>query len=127
MRTRTIGQGLCGTFAGIAVALGLVILPGTAAQTAEIRVIALASMTDVLRELGPQFERASGHKLVIQYGVAGEVRKQIESGAPFDLAIVTAELMSDLAKQGRFASGTQVRIARVGVGVAVRAGAPKPD
>jgi molybdate transport system substrate-binding protein len=97
------------------------------AKAAEIKIIAGTAMSGVLGELGPQFERASGHKLVVQYGLGPPLKKQIESGEPFDLVILSDGLMNDLAKQGRFASSTPTAIARLGMGVAVRAGAPKPD
>lgn len=109
------------------IGLFMLLAHGTAANAAEIKVIAGAGFASALGELGPQFERATGHKLVIQYGVTGSMKRQIESGEAFDLAIVPGALMDDVTKQGKIAAGTRAEIARVGMGVGVRAGAPKPD
>lgn len=109
------------------IGLFMLLAHGTAANAAEIKVIAGAGFSSALGELGPQFERATGHKLVIQYGVTGSMKRQIESGEAFDLAIVPGALMDDVTKQGKIAAGTRAEIARVGMGVGVRAGAPKPD
>lgn len=103
-------------------------LPGyDAAKAADVRVIAGAALSGVIGELGPQFERSTGHKLVVEYGILTTMKRQIESGEPFDLAIVPVELMDDVTKQGRIAADTRTGIARVGMGVGVRAGAAKPD
>ena len=80
-----------------------------------------------LASLSPQFERATGHKLVIQYGATGTFKRQVEAGEAVDLVIIGAEGVDDLIKQGKIAADTRVEIARVGIGMAVRAGAPKPN
>jgi molybdate transport system substrate-binding protein len=107
--------------------LGLaLVLPSVAGlHAAELRVLAGGSMTGVLNELGPQFERASGHKLVIHFDSAPNLIKAT-SAEPFDLGVVPVDLFKDAAAKARFAAPT-INIARVGYGVAVRAGAPKPD
>ncbi len=105
----------------------LLLAQGVAADAAEVKITAVPAVSAVIGELGPQFERATGHKLVIQYGVTGITKRRIEAGEVFDLAIGPAPLMDDLIKQGKIAGDTRTGIARVGRGVAVRAGAPKPD
>src|SRR5688572_29126498 len=107
--------------------LTLVLAPGIAANAAEIKIIAGAGISSVLDELGPQFERATGHRLVIKYGVTGAMTQQIEAGEAFDLAVVPVQVIEALTKQGKFAAETPTQVARVGMGVAVRAGAPKFD
>jgi molybdate transport system substrate-binding protein len=84
-------------------------------------------MTDPLRELGQEFERASGHKLVFRFGTTPELIKLATSGGPFDLGVVPREVFKDAAAQAQFVSGPTINIARVGLGVAVRSGDPKPD
>ena len=100
---------------------------GVAANAAEVKVLAGAVMPGVFAELGPQFERVTGHKIVIQYGPGAALRSQIEAGEAFDLAIIASERVDDLIKQGKIAGDTRMDIVRVGIGVAVREGAPKPD
>ena len=109
--------------------LGLMALlaQAVAAAAAEVKVMAGAAMSGAFGELLPQFERATGHKIVIQYGSTGNFKTQIEAGEAFDLAIFGSDGVDDLIKQGKIAADTRLEIARVGVGVAVREGAPKPD
>jgi molybdate transport system substrate-binding protein len=101
--------------------------PMTGLQAAELKVIAGGSMTAALNELGPQFERATGHKLVIHFDSTPNLIKQATSGATFDLGVVPVDVMKDAAARARFAQGSTTDIARVGYGVAMRAGAPRPD
>jgi len=107
--------------------LALVMPPIADLQAAELRVIAGGSMTGSLNELGPQFERASGHKLVIHFDSTPNIIARVTSGTPFDLAVVPLDVFRDAAAKARFVSGPTIDIARVGYGVIVRAGTPKPD
>jgi molybdate transport system substrate-binding protein len=97
------------------------------AKAAEVNVMAGGALAGVIGELGPQFERTTGHKLVMQYGLSRTFKRQIEAGEAFDLVILSLDTMDDLAKQSKIAAGPRAEIARAGVGVAVRTGAPKPD
>ena len=104
--------------------LGLAMALAPAAGAAELKVLAGGSMTASLKELGPQFERATGHKLDIQFGAAPELIKMATSG-PFDVAVVPVEVVKNDAVRAKLGPTTDV--AQIGFGVAVRAGAPKPD
>jgi molybdate transport system substrate-binding protein len=106
--------------------LGLALVGSPMVEAAELKVLAGGSMTGPLTELGPEFERASGHKLVIHFDSTPNLIKQATS-APFDLGVVPVDVFKDAAAKARFMSGPTTDIARVGYGVAVRAGAPKPD
>jgi molybdate transport system substrate-binding protein len=97
------------------------------AGAAEIRVLSAPAVRPVLTELAPMFERTSGHRLAIQFMFAPELKRRLDAGEPFDLAIYTPAVIEDVIKQGRITAGTRVDIARTGMGVAVRAGATKPD
>lgn len=99
----------------------------TAGVAADIKVLSTFGMRQVLNEIAPQFERTTGHKLAIQYGSSAGLKQQIEGGETFDLAIITPPVIDDLTKQGKVAGETRAIIARSGMGVAVRAGAPRPD
>ena len=93
---------------------------------ADITLIASNAINVILDEIVPQFERESGHKVTMRLGVASALRKQIEDGAAFDVAILVGNL-DGLVKQGRIAANTPAALGRSGYGLAVRAGAPKPD
>ncbi|MBR0848431.1 substrate-binding domain-containing protein [Bradyrhizobium diazoefficiens] len=94
---------------------------------AELKLLAGGAMTAVWAELKPQFEQASGHKLEIFFGTTPNLIKEATSGRPFDVGVVPVEVMQDAAARAKFAEGPTTDIARVGLGVAVRAGAAKPD
>lgn len=95
------------------------------AVAVEIKIVATAAVSGAFKELIPGFESTSGHKISVQYHATPVVLKQIESGEPFDLAIGVASAFNS-AKEGLF-KGSQTTISTVGLGMAVRAGAPKPD
>jgi molybdate transport system substrate-binding protein len=103
--------------------LGLAMVLAPAAGAAELKVLAGGSMTASLKELGPQFERATGHKLDIQFGAAPELIKM--ASGPFDVVVVPVEVVKNDAVRAKLGPTTDV--AQIGFGVAVRAGAPKPD
>ena len=99
----------------------------TSVGAAEVRLICSNALQSVMVELGPQFEKATGHQLVITYGSTGPLKAQIEKGAAFDLTILGPAAIDDLTKQGKLAAATRVEVARSGMGVAIRKGASKPD
>src|SRR5712675_669199 len=95
------------------------------AQAAEIKVLSSNAVKTVLEELGPQFEKSSGHKIAFTWGTAAALKADIEKGAAVDLAVLTDAGIDDLIKQGKLASRTA--LARSGIAVAIHKGAPKPD
>ena len=96
-------------------------------RAAEIKVLASNGVRAALEELAPAFERETGHKLVIGFGLAAAVKRRIEAGEAFDLAIITGAGIDDLAKQGKVDAGSRAAIARSGVGIGIKKGAPRPD
>jgi molybdate transport system substrate-binding protein len=99
----------------------------TPAQGTELLVVVSDGMKPSVEELVPQIEHAIGRKLTVQYNSSKNIRDKIQSGEPFDVAILTTDIIDDLVKQGKIAPGTRAEIARTGMGVGVRAGAAKPD
>jgi molybdate transport system substrate-binding protein len=97
------------------------------AHAAELKLIAGGSMTGPLNRIAPQFESATGHKLIIHFDSTPNLIKQATSDAPLDLAVVPVDVFKDAAARARFVAGPTTDIARVGYGVIVRAGATKPD
>jgi molybdate transport system substrate-binding protein len=88
----------------IAVAAGLLI--PSLAHAAEIKLLASTAIKDAYLELIPPFEKATGHKVLVILGNSGT---------------------EELIKQGKLVAGSRAAFAKSGIGVAVRAGAPKPD
>src|SRR5438874_1964460 len=96
-------------------------------DAAEIKLFCTTALNKAMEELAPTFERANGHKLAMTFASAASLAKRVAEGEPADVAIVSAPAVDDLIKQGRMAPGGRVDIAKSGMGVAVRAGAAKPD
>ena len=96
-------------------------------HAADLRLLAGGAMTEVWADLKPRFEQACGHRLEIFFGTTPNLIKEATSGRPFDVAVVPADVMRDAAARARFVAGATIDIARAGLGVAVRAGAPRPD
>jgi molybdate transport system substrate-binding protein len=105
----------------------LVLASASAVQAAELQVIAGGGIAGSLNEIATLFERASGHKLVIRYGTTPELIRMATSGVAFDLGVVPQDVWKDAAARAQVAPGPTPDVARVGLGVAVRSGAPKPD
>jgi molybdate transport system substrate-binding protein len=105
--------------------LAMAMPPIAAATGVELKVLAGGSMTASLKEIGPKFEAASGHKLDITFAATPELIKMTMS-APFDLGVVPVDVMKNDNARAKF-SGTPANIARVGYGVAVKTGTAKPD
>jgi molybdate transport system substrate-binding protein len=96
-------------------------------HAAEIKVLASNGVKAALEELAPVYERQTGNKLSITFGLAAVLKRQIESGEPFDFAILTDAGIADLAKQGKVDVASRVSIARSGVGIGIKKGAPRAD
>jgi molybdate transport system substrate-binding protein len=97
----------------------------TPGHAAEIKVLSTNALKTVLEDLGPKFEQSSGDKLAMTWGTAAQLKVQVEEGAAFDVAVITDAGAGDLIKQGKLVSRTP--LARSGIAVAIKRGAPKPD
>ena len=113
------------TIGGLAVAVMLA--PARAADTAEVTVLCSNGLQAVVSDLAPKFERETKNKLTVKYGLAAVLKQRIEGGEPFDVAFLTPAAMDDLIKSGKVAADTRATIARVGLAIAVKAGARKRD
>jgi molybdate transport system substrate-binding protein len=102
------------------------LLPG-AAGAAEIKVLSTQATEQAYRELAPQFEQASGHKVTTVFTGTLDVQKRIAAGESYDVILMAGPAIEDFIKGGKIVPGSRVDIARSGVGVAVKAGAAKPD
>ncbi len=92
-----------------------------------MKLMSTNGVAGVLRELLPGFERSTGTKVELVLDSSNGLLGRIAAGETADAAILTAEAIDDLARQGKIAGGSRTDLARSTVGIAVRAGAPKPD
>ena len=100
---------------------------GIAAEAAEVKVLSALGIKEVMDDLGPKFERASGHKLAFTFGTLGGVVKRVQGGETADVVIIPQQGIDGLVKDGKAAAGNVTVIARSSIVVVVRKGAPKPD
>jgi molybdate transport system substrate-binding protein len=98
-----------------------------AAQTSEVRVLASNGIKAVVEDLLPQSQRAIGHPISVQYRPTAALKQEIDAGESFDVVIVTVESIAQLSKEGKTTGGEGTPISRVGVGIGIRKGAPRPD
>ena len=110
-----------------AAVVSLLLCGGTVVSAAEIKILSAAGVSPVVKELGAQFELTTKHKLVLRFMDAPVVKREIEGGEPFDVAISVSPVIDDLIKQGKISAGTRADFVRAGMGVGIRSGAPKPD
>ena len=96
-------------------------------KRAELRVFATRSIATVLEKIGADFERRTGRTLSVTTDVAVRLVRRINAGEPFDFVVAAPAQIDDLIKAGKIIPETRTDLARSGIGVAVRAGAPKPD
>jgi molybdate transport system substrate-binding protein len=115
------------SIAAVAMACGFFLSQRAVAQTAEVRVLASNGIKAVVEDLRPQSERAIWHTISAQYRPTAALKQEIDAGEPFDVVIVTAESMAQMSKEGKTVGGEGTPISRVGVGIGIRKGAPRPD
>ena len=97
------------------------------ASAAEIKVLSTQATEEAYRELVPQFEKASGHKVTTVFTGTLNANKRLADGETYDLLIMSSGSIDEHIKGGKVAPGSRVDLAKSGVGVGVKAGAPKPD
>jgi molybdate transport system substrate-binding protein len=96
-------------------------------MSTEIKVLSSIATREAYLELVPQFERATGHKVATIWAGTTDIMKRMAAGERYDLIMISSDELDQLIKQGKVAPGSRVDIAKSGIGVAVRAGAPRPD
>jgi molybdate transport system substrate-binding protein len=99
---------------------------GAPLRAAEIRLLSAASIQEVFKEVIGDFERTSGHKVIIHYGTMGAITDWMRGGEEADLVISSLQSISALVKDGKIDPSSQTTIAKVGVGVDVPSGTPAP-
>ena len=109
----------------------VLLLTRVAVAADEIRVMTSGAFTAAYLELAPEFERATGHRIVTEATSMGTgptgIAARLERGEAIDVVIVADTDLERLTSAGRIRPGTRVDLARSAIGMAVRRGAPKPD
>ena len=123
----SISRRAASAVASAATVAAMALFAAGSAGAADVKVLTAGAMKGFVLAVQPGFEAASGHKLVIDNDTAGGLAKKREAGEAFDMAIITPAVIDDLIKNGKIVAGSRTAIAKVGVGVAVKEGAPKPD
>src|SRR6202453_3835150 len=116
----------------LVLALASSIVSESRALAQEIKVVSSGGFAAAYRELAPEFERQTGYKLIAGWGpsmgkTVDAVPSRLARGEEIDVVIMVGYALGDLAAQGKVAADSRRDLARSGIGVAVRAGAPKPD
>lgn len=111
----------------VGLVLALILSAPAPAAARDIKIFASRVTRIALEVLGPDYEKATGNKLVVVDDVAIVMKRRIEAGEAFDLAVLVDTQTDDLIKSGRLVAATRTDIMRSSIGVSIRRGAPKPD
>jgi molybdate transport system substrate-binding protein len=103
------------------------LLLSSLAGAAELKVLSTQATEEAYRELVPQFEKATGHKVTTVFTGTLDANKRLAAGETYDLLIMSAPSIDEHIKAGKVVAGSRVDLAKSGVGGGVKAGAPKPD
>jgi molybdate transport system substrate-binding protein len=106
---------------------GTMLIGATTAHSAESKVIASAAVKEAVFELIPAFETASGHKVTTIWAGTEAITKRISGGEVVDIVLIAGPDIDQLMTAGKLVAGSRADVAKSGIGVAVRAGLPKPD
>jgi molybdate transport system substrate-binding protein len=111
----------------VAIWMGLGALAVRPAQADDVKVFSAGAVRAIVTDLAEQFRQETGTTVTFSFGTAGQTRQKLLSGEPVDVVILTDAGIDDMIRQGALASGSRADLARTGMGVGVREGAPKPD
>jgi molybdate transport system substrate-binding protein len=111
----------------LAVMVVVLAMSVSSVEAAEIKVLSAGAMRAMVTELGAEFTRETGHTLALTSGTVGQLRDKLLAGEAADVVVMSDTAIDQLIGQGHLVRGSRVDIARTGIGVAVREGAPKPD
>jgi molybdate transport system substrate-binding protein len=110
----------------------LALLTFAAARPAEIKVVTSGAFTAAYLELVPEYQQATHNKLLTEFGPSmgtthNAIPIRLDRGEAIDVVIMAAPALDDLIKQGKVRANSRVELVQSKMGMAVKAGAPKPD
>jgi len=109
------------------VAFLLALTVATSASAAEIKVLCSNGLRAVIEDLVQKFQTRTGDVVVLTYEPSTQLRKRIDAGEAFDLAVLTTTLIDEEIKSGKLTAGSRTILARSGLGLSIRSDAKKPD
>jgi molybdate transport system substrate-binding protein len=112
---------------GLATAVATSIAGTAMATAAEIKLMHAGAFTQVLLAIVPEFQKQTGHHVVFHRDTVGAMTKRIEGGERFDVTVLTPAAIDSLSAKGKVAPESRTNLARVGIGVVVKDGAPRRD
>ena len=112
---------------GLVILVALVAVPAAPARADELIVFSAGAVRAIVTELSESFRQETGHAVALSFGTVGVTRGKIASGAPVDVVIMTDTAVDDGIREGALVAGSRADLARTGMGVGVREGAPRPD
>jgi molybdate transport system substrate-binding protein len=115
------------TLSSLCAAVGLVIIAASPASSDELKIFGSRVTRMIVEDVGPRFEQATGHHLVVLTDVTAVMKRRIEAGEPFDLAVLVDFQADEMIRKGKLLADTRSDIMKAGIGVAIRRGAQLPD
>jgi molybdate transport system substrate-binding protein len=109
------------------IAATILLAQSFAAGAAEIKVLSAGGIRPPLEELASRFERTSAHKVALRFVGGALMKQELQAGSAFDVVIAEASVLDEFLKAGKLDPATRAEVARAGVGMGIRAGAPKPE
>lgn len=108
-------------------AMAVAITQPRVASAAEIRILCSNGIRAVMQELVPRFEQATKHQVLVTYGVSADLKRRVEAGESFDIAVLTPALIDNAIDQGQIVGVTRIVLARSPMAIAIRTGTTKAD
>jgi molybdate transport system substrate-binding protein len=115
------------TLSSFCVVAALFAVAASPASSDELKIFGSRVTRMIVEDVGPQFEQATGHHLVVLTDVTAVMKRRIEAGEPFDLAVLVDFQADEMIKKGKLLADTRSDIMKTGIGVAIRRGAQLPD
>src|SRR5262245_26811813 len=112
---------------GLLITAAMSIVGAQSVAAAEIKVLTTGAFKQVVVALVPEFEKATGDRVVVDNGTVGQLTQRVDGGETFDVLVLNPRGIEDYIKKGKIIAGSNANLAKVGVGVMVKEGAPAPD
>jgi molybdate transport system substrate-binding protein len=107
----------------------VIVVNARVAGAEEIKVLSVTAtgLMAMMEQLAPQFEQATGHRVVVAFDLAPNLQQRIAASEHFDVVILDPSIIDDMSRQRRVTEGLRVDFAKTSVGMCVRTGANRPD